>query len=344
MKHATLPLIVALLSPSTKADTIVDLAIGEPSLSTLVTAVTQAELVDALSDTSADLTVFAPNNDAFAKIDPDYLAALLTEPYSMHLSEILLNHVIAGSAMSGDLSDGMMLNTSAKNGMLTVSVASNGTVSIIDGTNATSMVVSADIMAENGVVHVVDGVLLPSFVAKTLTESLSDEYSTLLSVLELTGLSETLNAADPPYTLFAPNNDAFAAIPKDDLDALLADTMTLTNILLYHVTDMIPSTSLPSEGMLESLYEKKLLNITKMEETVNEASKMEETIMVNDAMVVQGDILSANGIAHGINKVLMPPGDGGSMPAPAPDATSDATVALGAKFYLPFMAVLLWMG
>ena len=135
------------------SSTIVELAQATDSLSTLVTAVVAADLVDTLNS-AGPFTVFAPTNDAFAALPDGTLESLLEEENVDQLTDILTFHVVPTAALAGDLSDGMMLTT-VQGDQLEVSIE-NGVVSINGAT-----VVSADIEASNGVVHVIDTVLLP---------------------------------------------------------------------------------------------------------------------------------------------------------------------------------------
>ncbi len=120
--------------------------------STLVTAVTEADLAETLSG-EGPFTVFAPTDDAFAAFDPATLDAALASPDGL-LTEVLLNHVVEGAVLSSDLEDGMEIETLG-GGTLTVSINGN-TVMIGDAT-----VVMADVEASNGVIHAIDTVLLP---------------------------------------------------------------------------------------------------------------------------------------------------------------------------------------
>lgn len=133
---------------------------------------------------------------------------------------------------------------------------------------------------------------------KTLVELINTtpELSTLLTALEASGLTESLRA-DGPFTVFAPSNDAFAALPADLLQGLLADPAELTRILLYHVapnrilsTDLVLLTSVPT--------------IAQSDLTVLASPTQ---IALNDtAQVVRGDLLATNGVIHIIGQVLIP--------------------------------------
>ncbi|MBE9122927.1 MAG: fasciclin domain-containing protein [Microcoleus sp. PH2017_29_MFU_D_A] len=128
---------------------IVDIAVGAGSFQTLVTAVQVANLVDALKS-PGPFTVFAPTDDAFAKLPPGTITTLVQNV--PQLSRILMFHVVSGKFMKADL---------AKLGFVTSLEGSPIKIDCSDGfevKNAT--VVAADIEADNGVIHVIDNVIL----------------------------------------------------------------------------------------------------------------------------------------------------------------------------------------
>jgi uncharacterized surface protein with fasciclin (FAS1) repeats len=138
----------------TKIDAdIVDLAVSQDFLSTLVAAVKAGDLVDVLKS-DGPFTVFAPTNEAFAKLPAGTVENLLKPENKDKLVAVLTYHVVAGKVMSGDLKNGMKAKTVQ---------GSEITVTLKDGkamiNNAT--VTAADIIADNGVVHVIDTVILP---------------------------------------------------------------------------------------------------------------------------------------------------------------------------------------
>lgn len=163
---------------------IVEVAQGEPTLSTLVTAVVEAGLVDTLSDSGANYTVFAPTNDAFAALPPGTLDYLLSDEGQDDLVDILTYHVVDGEALAADLNDGDTLTT--LNGQtLDVTIDGSGNV-FINGNQVTT----ADVDASNGVVHILDGVLLPEGVqtshSPANTGAVNDLNLSLVGVLGLT--------------------------------------------------------------------------------------------------------------------------------------------------------------
>jgi uncharacterized surface protein with fasciclin (FAS1) repeats len=136
---------------------IAEIAVSMPdTFSTLVTALTAAELVDTLSDEDATFTVFAPTNDAFAKIDADALAALLADTDA--LTAVLLSHVIGEASLSsvdayGQNGKSLLTLSGAQ---VDVSVDSETGMLMIGDT----MVIIKDVQATNGTIHVIDTVIL----------------------------------------------------------------------------------------------------------------------------------------------------------------------------------------
>lgn len=137
------------------SEDIVALAQGNEDLSTLVDAVTAADLVETLQG-EGPYTVFAPTNEAFSALPPAELERLLKPANKDELANILTYHVVAGDVMASDLSDGQKVET-VQGEKLDVTVSDDGTVMIGGAT-----VVTPDVKASNGTVHVIDGVLVPS--------------------------------------------------------------------------------------------------------------------------------------------------------------------------------------
>lgn len=131
---------------------IVELAVGTESLSTLVTAVKAAGLVETLSS-DGNFTVFAPTNEAFNNLPDGVLATLLKPENKDKLTAVLTYHVLASKVMSTDLKDGMKAAT-VQGDEITVGLKSGAKIN-------DASVAAADIKASNGVVHVIDKVILP---------------------------------------------------------------------------------------------------------------------------------------------------------------------------------------
>lgn len=133
---------------------VVDIAIGSPDHTTLVSAVTAAGLVETLKG-AGPFTIFAPTNAAFSALPAGTVESLLTPEKKADLTNILTYHVVAGSVKAADLTDGQKIKT-LQGGELTVSIK-DGKV-MINGANVTA----ADLTGSNGVIHVIDAVLMPS--------------------------------------------------------------------------------------------------------------------------------------------------------------------------------------
>ena len=136
------------------SSTIVETAVATDALSTLVAAVTAADLVETLSG-DGPFTVFAPTNDAFSALPAGTVDTLLEPANREQLTSVLTFHVVAGKLLAADLSDGQTLTT-VQGQTLTVKI-DGATVTVND-----VPVVKADVEASNGVVHVISGVLLPA--------------------------------------------------------------------------------------------------------------------------------------------------------------------------------------
>ena len=140
-------------------------------------------------------------------------------------------------------------------------------------------------------------------------------FSTLVAAVQAAGLVDALSG-DGPLTVFAPTDEAFAALPEGTVEALLGDIPKLTEILTYHVVSGNAHSSTLTAGSVETL------NGATVEIST------EGGVMVNDATVVAADILANNGIIHVIDKVILPPSDEMTEP-PASDATEAPAPAPG---------------
>ena len=118
-------------------------------------------------------------------------------------------------------------------------------------------------------------------------------FKTLATALTAAGLIDTLKGKGP-FTVFAPTDEAFAKVPKADLDALLADKAKLTAVLTYHVV--------PGKVMAKDVKAGKVKTVQGSEITVATANG----VMVDGAKVVKTDIAADNGVIHVIDSVIMP--------------------------------------
>ena len=221
--------------PEPEVQTIVDVAASNDDFSTLVTALQTTGLDATLDDEEGNFTVFAPTDDAFARLGEDTLNALLDDPET--LSDILRYHVVEDAELDSDafqtLAGGPLEMANGQN----VGLSLDGESLLVN----LSTVTMTDIEADNGVIHVIDTVLTPPGERgepdQTIAQVASgnENLGTLVAALGAADLVGTLDSTDETFTVFAPTDEAFAALGQANVDALLADTDALSNLLLQHV-------------------------------------------------------------------------------------------------------------
>ncbi|WP_330997795.1 fasciclin domain-containing protein [Psychrosphaera haliotis] len=296
-----------LMPPAAKGtpmDNIVETAVAAGNFTTLVSVLEATELDDVLASEDSTFTVFAPTDAAFAMIDEETLGLLLDNPNV--LASILLQHVVAGVEV--DSVNAYALNgtsvTTASQAAIDVSINASTDMLLFGGAN----VISKDIYTSNGVIHVIDAVVIGDVALPEPPISLVDvarengSFTTLVAAIEATGLDIVLADTDSTYTVFAPSDAAFEKLPEGTVAGLLADTETLSDILLYHVLagNVTSDTAITVAQSNSSL-------IT-MENTDNVAlSYVDSTLFVNNASVVTTDVMADNGTIHVLDTVIMPP-------------------------------------
>jgi transforming growth factor-beta-induced protein len=272
-------------TPEPELMDIVDIAVADGRFETLVAAVQAAGLVDALKG-EGPLTVFAPTDDAFAALPEGTVEALLEDIPA--LSSILLYHVLEGKYMAADvlgMSQAMSLQGQY------VEFASDMDKVMIDN----AQIILTDIEATNGVIHVIDAVILPE--SRDIVDIAIEDgrFGTLVTAVQAAGLVDALKG-EGPLTVFAPTDEAFAALPEGTVEALLEDIPTLTNILLYHVAE--------GKAMAADV-----LELSEAETLLGESLGIvveDGKVMVGDAQVIITDIEASNGVIHVIDAVLIP--------------------------------------
>jgi len=275
--------------------TVAEIAAGSDDFDTLEAALTAAGLTATL-DGPGPFTVFAPTDDAFAALPAGTLDDLLLPENQAQLVDILTYHVVSGNLAASDVVSSSTLTM--LNGE-TVSVSVNGSTVMIND----AVITMTDIEASNGTIHVIDAVLLPPEPEpqpQTIAEIAagSEDFETLTAALGAAELVETLDGPGP-FTVFAPTDDAFAALPAGTLDDLLLpeNQGQLVDILTYHVVglelaaaDVVAATTIT------------MLNGDDVTITVDG-----ENVMINDAMITMTDVEARNGVVHVIDAVLTPP-------------------------------------
>lgn len=281
---------------------VVQTALAVDDFESLAAALTRADLIGALQS-EGPFTVFAPTDAAFGDLDPATLDALLTDDELLGaLTNILLYHVVAGELTASDLSYNPESIFSGKvttyyletlsGADLMVEVSPLGV--IIDGT---SMVEVADVFTSNGVIHVIDTVLLPP--EDIVGVAIAAEFDSLVSAVAQADLVDVLQSGGP-FTVFAPIDEAFAALGSETLEALFDDANKelLASILTYHV---IPGKIYSSEVMVGA--EVATVNGASVTFGLNE----EGGLTIDGADIIAADIRAFNGVIHVINSVILPP-------------------------------------
>ncbi len=265
-------------------DTIIGVATEAGDFTTLLAAVDAAGLTETLQS-AGPFTVFAPTDDAFNALPAGTVEALLADIPT--LTDILLYHVVSGSVGS-DVVVGESLVTTLQGSDIKVTV-DGASVFLND-----AQITITDIEASNGLIHVIDAVLLPPPSIATIVAT-TPNLSTLLAAVDAAGLVETLDG-DGPFTLFAPTNDAFAALPAGTVEALLADIPALTNILLYHVV----AESLTAAEVLAAP------SVSTVQGTEAQIRLQDGKAYIDGAEIIVTDIPAGNGTVHIINGVMLP--------------------------------------
>ncbi|WP_353779381.1 fasciclin domain-containing protein [Winogradskyella sp. 3972H.M.0a.05] len=288
---------------------VVNHALANPAFSNLVSALGLADggLVDVLSG-DGPFTVLAPDNDAFnAFLD----GAALTDVPTDALAQVLLNHVLAGTTLSTDL-----VNAGAGYTSTSASGPNSSNLSLYFNTsdgvsfNGVSTVAQADVIGTNGVIHAVDAVIgIPTVVTFALADP---NFSTLVTALtELTPgtdfagiLSRTegmnMDGINPEFTVFAPTNDAFAALSS------IPEEAVLTQVLLHHVISEanVRSGDL-TDGISPAMLNGQTITIN-LPGTGDNIADVTDGAGNSDVGIVAVDVQAGNGVIHVLNKVMLP--------------------------------------
>ncbi len=163
-----------------------------------------------------------------------------------------------------------------------------------------------------------------------------DRFETLVAAVQAAGLVDTLQG-EGPFTVLAPTDDAFAALPAGTLEALLADTDTLTKILTYHV---IPGKVMAADVVGLNGQEAGTVQGENVMVKVDGGN-----VMINDANVVITDIEASNGVIHVIDKVILPPTVAAAMASSSSSESAPATMPkTGADNSLPVLPMFMVVG
>jgi transforming growth factor-beta-induced protein len=265
---------------------IVQTAMAAGKFNTLAAALKATDMVETLQG-KGPFTVFAPTDEAFAKLPAGTLESLLND--EPKLRAILKYHVVPGNVMAADV----VKLDSAKTALgQSVDIKTMSNTVKVDN----ARVISTDIKASNGVIHVIDSVILPDdSIVDVAVEA--GQFKTLLTAVEAAGLTDTLRAGGP-YTVFAPTDEAFAKLPEGTIPALLNDKPKLRAILKYHV---VPA----------KVTAKEVVELDSAETLLGQTVEIRHSspVRINGALITKTDIMAANGVIHVIDEVILPPAD-----------------------------------
>jgi uncharacterized surface protein with fasciclin (FAS1) repeats len=289
-------------------NTIVDAVSNSSDYSILLEALQLANgNLPAVLDGEGPFTVFAPNNEAFATFLSDNNFSALADIPTDVLTQVLLNHVVSGNAVSSSLETGYSVNslsTATPNGN-NMSLFINTTNGVV--INGVSTVTTADVSVDNGTIHAVNAVIgLPTVVTFAAADPNFSILVTALTRSDLTfnfvaTLSTANGAAPAPFTIFAPTNAAFvdllAELNVASLDDI--DEPTLKGTLEMHaVAGANVLAAGLSDGMtIGTLGGNITANITNGA-TLTDANNRVSTIIATD-------VQASNGVIHAIDKVLL---------------------------------------
>jgi transforming growth factor-beta-induced protein len=270
---------------------IVDTAVANGSFNTLAAALQAAGLVETLKG-KGPFTVFAPTDEAFAKLPAGTVEELLKPENKDQLVKILTYHVVPGRLNSNDVRLLSEINTVQG---FPVEIAANAGKVTVDGAN----IIIPDVRAANGYIHVIDSVILPK--ADIVEIAVADgRFKTLAAALGAAELVDTLKGPGP-FTVFAPTDAAFAKLPAGTIDTLLLpeNKQLLTDILTYHVVaGKLPAAEVVKQTEIKTVQGQTFL--VKLDG---------DKVFVNNAQVILTDIKAGNGIIHVIDAVITPPAD-----------------------------------
>jgi len=269
---------------------IVTTAVEAGSFKTLAAALKAGGLVETLKG-KGPFTVFAPTDEAFAKLPPGTVDTLLKPENKSQLVSVLTYHVVSGKVSAAQV---VKLDAAATvNGQRVAFKVDDGKVRVDQAT-----VVKADIHCSNGIIHVIDQVILPSADKIPATADKAGAFKTLLVAAKAAGLLEVLSG-DKPLTVFAPTDEAFAKLPAGTVESLLKpeNKQKLAEVLKFHVVaGRVFSNDVLTKQELKTLQGGILSAVTK-----------NGAVMINGAGLVATDIDAANGVIHVIDSVMLPP-------------------------------------
>lgn len=291
-------------------NSIVDVASGNSDFSILVQALNRAGLAQTL-DGSGTFTVFAPTNAAFnSYLSANNFNSINDVPVSA-LRQVLLNHVIAGTAAtSSSLTTGYVrteaTGAASATNKISMFINTNGGVTINGGiNNGGAIVTTPDLRADNGVIHVVNRVIaLPTVTSLVVADPDLSSLTAALTRNDQPDFAGILNGTNSsPFTVFAPTNAAFTGFLSEYSFAGLnaVPQAALEKTLKYHV---VTGSNVLASNLTNNMSVATLEGSTFTVNTTGGATITDENNRVST--ISKTDIQASNGVIHQINKVLFP--------------------------------------
>jgi transforming growth factor-beta-induced protein len=282
--------------PTAKPTSIVKTAATAGQFKTLLSLLVAADLDDALKG-DGPFTVFAPTDDAFAKLPKGTVEELLKPENKAKLTAILTYHVVTGKDRFNfdNATPGTPYEFKTLNGAKVNVTRGDGVLKVNEST-----IQVQNVACSNGSVQVIDAVLLPPAAKKNTIPTVAEKagtFKTLLAAVTAAELAEVL-AGDGPFTVFAPTDEAFAKLPKGTVEKLLKpeNRKQLVGILKYHVV----------AGKLSAKELVKADGAKTLEGGRVGVSISGGRVTVNRSTIVASDVAADNGVIHVIDTVLMP--------------------------------------
>ena len=275
--------------------TIVEIAVDNGNFKTLAAALQAAGLVDALNG-DGPFTVFAPTDDAFAKLPTGTVENLLNPENKELLTQILTFHVVKGDVRA-ETALTLKEATPLQGQRADIKVIKNNAGEVTGATINGANIIATDVVASNGVIHVIDEVILPETMNAVEVADSAGMFNTLLAAAKAAGLADTLATAGP-ITIFAPTDEAFAKLPAGTVESLLKpeNIETLKAILTYHVI----------QGAVYDEQAVKAGSAETLQGSDVRVTIQDGRLFINDSAVIKSDIESSNAVIHVIDTVLLP--------------------------------------
>uniref|UniRef100_A0A8C8SHB8 Transforming growth factor-beta-induced protein ig-h3 n=1 Tax=Pelusios castaneus TaxID=367368 RepID=A0A8C8SHB8_9SAUR len=251
----------------------------ESDVSTTIDLFTRAGLSSHLTGNER-VTLLAPINTVFKDGTP---------PLTSNMKNLLLDHILKEQLASKYLYHGQKLETLGGNELRVFVYRNNLCIENV-------CIAAHDKRGRFGTLFTVDKMLTPPVGTVMDVLKADSRFSTLVAAVQSAGLTETLNRPSS-FTVFAPTNEAFRAMPREELNKLMGNAKELATILKYHIGDEILVS-----GAVGTLVRLKSLQGDKIE-----VSAKNNVVNVNKQPVAESDIMATNGVIYAVNTVLQPP-------------------------------------